>query len=239
MRELKLIVSTKDRERMEKGRQLASKVKELGDGEFLVESSNGGGQQYKVRMFWENGSLYGSCSCKDFNLNLANKPGKGEAKVCKHIWAVIFYRKNHPSNGEASSVELPSPPSTEEEVPEVIESGGKEQTLDERFRDLPQFGVMVYQGKTYVTKDGLLWGLYQHYPKATIQTGVVVFGEKIGFWAKVEDPESGRSAMGHGFPRAGRNPISQLPEMAETRAINRAIRHLLGWPTSVEEVIGD
>ena len=45
--------------------------------------------------------------------------------------------------------------------------------------------------------------------------------------------------MGHGFPRESRNPISLLPEMAETRAINRAIRHLLGWPTSLEEVLDE
>ena len=126
--------------------------------------------------------------------------------------------------------------------------------------DAPAFGelaipreyVIVQQGREYVLSDGLLHGLVQlsrgFYDVATeiVQLPTAENAQTAVCTAKVTvfDPETGRvlrtaTGIGDASPaNVGRMVAIHCLRMAETRAVARALRHLLGVGLTALEELG-
>jgi hypothetical protein len=79
---------TQERNRYEKGRLLARKVKKIGDDEYEVGD-------YTVRLVRSGKKIGASCSGPDFKYR-----GLKEDFACKHIWAVIIKERLLERTGE-------------------------------------------------------------------------------------------------------------------------------------------
>lgn len=105
------------------------------------------------------------------------------------------------------------------------------------FQDLPEFGIMILHGKKYIKKEGLLWGLHQEFPDVIIETEALVLEPKRAVVRCTLRNGEGIMTTGHGSAVPSPVVKKQVTEMAETRAINRAIRHLFDLPLTGEEVV--
>ena len=117
---------------------------------------------------------------------------------------------------------------------------------------IPREYVIVQQGREYVLSDGLLHGLVQlsrgYYDLATeiVQLPTAENAQTAVCTAKVTifDPETGhvlRTATGIGDAspaNVGRMVAIHCLRMAETRAVARALRHLLGVGLTALEELG-
>lgn len=190
----------------------------------------------------------------------SNAPNRGKQK-CKHIIAVEYHldptafsnsiESNNPDNPnrviigscDCKAFEYTMTNNTPSKKPKS--DGGPEAVPLEKikntapaFEDLPEFGLMEYRGQEYIKKEGLLWGLHQEHPDVEISTEALVL-EPERAAVKCELRKDGQLlATGHGSATPNKIIKKQLVEMAETRSINRAIRHLFSLPLTGEEVKG-
>lgn len=107
---------------------------------------------------------------------------------------------------------------------------------NEMFADVPGSMTMTYQGKQYIKKAGLLWGLRQEYPKASIETEVLNMRDDFVLVKATITGLKGFCTEAHGTATPDNTRTDRIFEMAETRAISRAIRHLFALPVSGPEV---
>ncbi len=90
----------------------------LGEDEWDVLGESG--TTYRVQLFKKDGSWWGSCSCKAFQINAAREQPGDEVVPCKHL---VFVRAPHMKNEEpketAEEVVAPTapPPQQQEEQP--------------------------------------------------------------------------------------------------------------------------
>lgn len=228
----------------EEAKQLSKKVEKLEDNEygFRVPSSSGG-KPHTVMVKGKKkpaGNLPKKQKCKHIvavehkmghnvyaNSIYAADPKKPDKLLIGHCDCKAFqYTMSEGGQSSSSSTQV-------QEVEETpVEIAGE---IDERFKDLPAFGVMKYQGKRYIKKAGLQMGFNKAYPEGVIETNVLKVGPKYAAVRAVA--ENGEGVLGTGMGSAKKsNCHTRLLEMAETRAVNRAIRHVFGLPVSGEEV---
>lgn len=98
------------------------------------------------------------------------------------------------------------------------------------------YGLMIYRGEKYLMKEALIAGARRKYPDLRIETELMAHGDITIVRATVQSLNANVKAQGFGTASKADTQIKRLVEMAETRAINRAIRHLFGLPTTFEEI---
>lgn len=99
-----------------------------------------------------------------------------------------------------------------------------------QFADLPTFGLMIYRGKPYIKKEGLVFGFRRDHPTWQMETLLVENGEEVLYRTVIRNDAGGVVANGYGSASKQNTKINRLHEMAETRSVCRAIRVLYGFP---------
>lgn len=217
----KLIAHGKYEEQCESALTILDGVRSLDAKTYLVPSRSQPGREHRVEIERVNGGWRGHCPCRGFASANRDRGRNDSVYACTHIVAALMAATNR----------------NKEEILTMLQedSAGTVSTVPAEFEKLG-IGVMTFKGKPYVCKEGLLRYLHNKHTDASIETELKESEGAAIVKATITVENGKKRATGWGSASSKDTIITRLVEMAETRAVNRAIRHLFALPVSFEEI---